>query len=283
MNPVGWLRLGLGLPVAFASAGCFVPATRYEEARSALLVEQEAHRRTQARLVAVSRDHDKLDAQLGEREKRIHQLEIDLAEARLGSEIAASERKFAVELVEQLRGELGRTGDHLRVFADDKRKLAAALEAAELRAKRLEQCEQTATDNALIVRDTALALHEPIANGELELVLLDGKAALRIASSELVGETPEPLGQRVLATLARVALAHPDARLEIREEGATGTDGEVATARVKRVADRLGAHGLSADRVALVPSAGGNGEPTLQITIYVAELGAAPEEPKSES
>ena len=286
MKRMTLLRLGIGLPVVMAAAAC-VPATRYEEARSAVGVEQEAHRRTQAQLTSVSRDVDRLSAKLDEREKRINQLEIDLAEAQLGTDVSESERKFAVELVEQLRGELGRTGDHLRVFADAKQKLAAALDAVELRAKRLDQCEQTAADNALIVRDAALALHEPIANGEMELVVLEGRAALRIASSEVTGEVLQPLGQRVLASVALIAKAHPDARIEIREEGATGVDGEAATARMKRIADQLAGQGVGAERVTLAPSGGGKGEPTVQITLFAAELGAAaedekPAEPKSE-
>ena len=54
----------LALPIA----GCVVPQTKYEEAKSAIKIEQEAHRRTQATLIDVGRKLDAVQIALGERE-----------------------------------------------------------------------------------------------------------------------------------------------------------------------------------------------------------------------
>ena len=54
-NPVGKTpRLVATLALLAAATGCVVPEARYEEARSAIHVEQEAHRRTLTELRGIS-------------------------------------------------------------------------------------------------------------------------------------------------------------------------------------------------------------------------------------
>jgi hypothetical protein len=263
-------------------AGCVVPEARYDEARSATRVEQEANRRTQARLVELSRELDLLHAQLATREKELEKRETDLSQANLDADVARGERQYALELVEQLRAELGRTGDHLRSFAADRAKLAQALDAAELRAKRISSCEQDAADNAAVIRDLALLLHEPITTGDVELALVEGRAVLRFPESEMSGESPGPIGQKVVAAVTRVASLHAESRIRLSEAGARD-DVSGAAERLKQVSDVLEKQGVAPDRIELRPGIDGAEqsapEPTLEIAVFVdaAPVGAAPE------
>jgi len=262
--------------LATVASGCMVPATRYEEARSAIRVEQQAHRRTQDHLGEISARLAEVEADLDARQKRVEKLEQDLSEARLEAEQAQSERGFASELVEQLREELGRTGNHLREFADEKQRLSVALDAAESKAKRLGICEAEAADNAALVRDVALLLHEPISTGEIELEVNEGRALLRIPQSELAGEVPEATGTKLLAAVARVTQLHPEARVRLGLDGesAESADGEPsAAARLKRISDQLAAQGLAAERVELEPvsSEPKTGEPTVVVSVFVSK------------
>jgi hypothetical protein len=262
--------------LATVVSGCMVPATRYEEARSAIRVEQQAHRQTQDHLGEVSARLAQVEANLDAREKRVEKLEQDLSEARLEAEQAQSERGFASELVEQLREELGRTGGHLREFADEKQQLSAALDAAESKAKRLGICEAEAADNAALVRDVALLLHEPISTGEIELAVLEGRAVLRISAGEIAGEVPEASGTKLLAAVARVTQLHPEARVRLGLEGESpeSAEGESSPAsRLRHISDQLAAQGLAAERVELEPVSGEPkaGEPTVVVSVFVSK------------
>ena len=265
-----WL-LGF-LAIAPLGSGCVVSQARYEEARSATHVEQEANRRTQARLTEVSRQLDTSRQDLAGRDQRLEKLERDLSQAKLDADVASSEKQYAVDLVEQLRSELGRTGEHLREFATEKGKLATQLDAARDRAKQLTSCEQEAADNAAVIRDLALLLHDSIATGDIELAVLEGRALLRLPSSELAGETPGPVGQKLLAAVARVTQLHAEARVRIGEVGTKAEDAEAAT-RLKRIADKLAAEGLRAERVELRPTPAGKPapEPTLEIGVFIED------------
>lgn len=269
MNPTS--NLALALLASLALGACMVPATRYEEARSAILVEQEAHRRTQSRLSDVSRKLDELHASLAEREKKLESVEAELAEEKLAADVAGAERRFATEIVEQLRGELGRTGDHLREVAGQKAELAQALDAAEGRARRLAQCETEAADNAAIARDLALALGPQIKSGELELSVAEGKPVIRIASSELTGEVVQETGQKLVAALASVTQRHGASRVKIRETGA-GIAAEESAKRLRGVSDALVKAGLGSARVELSPAAEpGEGAPMLELSVFSSD------------
>jgi hypothetical protein len=266
--------LALTLPLC----GC-VPQTRYEEARSATRIEQEAHRRTQATLVEIGRKLDQTQVELGQREQRLEKMEQDLAEAKLNADVAGTERQNALDLVETLRADLGRTGDHLRVFADEKSKLAGALDAAKARAEKLASCEQEASENAAVIRDLSVLLAEPIATGAVELQIVEGRPVLRFPSNEIGAEAIQPTGKKVLAAVAKVTQLHPETRVRIGESGAAN-GAEPGAARLKRISDQLAAQGLKAERVELRPGAPAKpdapkGESTLEISVY-ADAKAAP-------
>jgi hypothetical protein len=266
------------LVAAASLGGCVVPSARYEEARSAIRVEQEAHRRTQDRLREISQQIDTLQATLSEREKRLAGLETDLDQAKLESDVAGAERRFAVEIVEQLRGELGRTGQHLRDITGEKHQLAQALDAAEKRARQLALCETVASDNASIVRDLSLSLHAPIQSGDVEIAVLEGRAVIRIASSEITGEVVEENGQKVLAAVASVTQRHPESRVSIRETG-TGAATDGSAKRLRSLGDALVKAGLGSTRIELSPAAPPSKGPSeVEIGVFAPAEGAPPVE-----
>lgn len=252
------------------SASC-VTKTRYEEARSAAVVEREGRRRNQEELVALQQKFQVLQSTLKEREQRLEDSGERVAEADLARDVALGERQSAVELVEQLRMDLERTGNHLRTFAEAKN-------AAESRAKRLDECEQSASDNAIIVRDTTLALKEPIAVGDIELDPIDGRAVLRVPATEISGETLSPVAERLLQGIAKVASLHSGMRISIAETKSKDA------ARLRVVADRLAALGVVAERVKLVSNEpGGSGSPSLEVTLYVDNSATSPTPPPSDA
>lgn len=257
--------------VSLGVSGCMVPAARYEEARSTILVEQDAHRRTQDRLGEISRELDRLHASLALREQRISGLETELSEAKLNADVAGTERRFATEIVEQLRGELARTGDHLRDVSGEKSKLAQALDAAEARARKLAVCENAAADNAAIVRDLSVALGPQIRGGEVELTVLDGRPVLRVASSAIAGEVVEEAGQKVIAAIAALTQTHPEARVSIRETGEAGP-GEESAQRMRALSDALVKAGLGSTRVEVAPAgAASKGPATVELSVFDAD------------
>lgn len=263
------LRLCAILTLA-SSAGC-VTKTRYEEAKSGAQVEREGRRRSQEEVVALTERVNALSIELEQREQRLDEYGDRIAEADLARDIALGERQSASELVEQLRMDLERTGNHLRTFADEKNRLGTALDAAEVRAKRLDACEQNASDNAAIVRDVALLLKEPIAVGDIELDPIDGRAVLRISASEIQGETLSPAADKLIQGVARVASLHSSARIAVAQTKSNDA------ARLRVIADRLRGLGVVAERVQLKPGEpGGSGSPTVEITLYVDNATAAP-------
>ncbi len=256
LTKIRFVVFGLQL---LALGGC-VSQARYDEARSALMVEQEAHRRTNAQLYALSQKVDQLQARLSERERQLEESAAQISAAELAATQADTERDEAVATVEQLRGELARVGDHLRTFADQKQSLSEALDGAETRAKRLEELEKSVARNALIVRDVSVLLNEAIAMGEVELEIVEGRPLLRLehASSFVAGSGDlQPGTNAVASALSRALRARPEARVRISRRA---DDSAQATAELERIAKRLQAEGLAANRIEIVVEPA-NGEP----------------------
>ncbi len=210
------MRTALLLPLI---AGCVVPQTRYEEARSVVAVEQEAHRRTLAELAVISNKLAKAENAIREREKRLEQRDQKIAEAELAQSISQQERQSASDLVDQLRGELSRVGDHLRAFADEKKRLADALSATKARADRLAEAEKTVASRADLVRDLSILLHKSIALGSIELSAREGRVELLIPKDEL-GEKPGPVAGQAFAAISRVAKLRKSLKFELSDAAA---------------------------------------------------------------
>lgn len=239
--------------VASAVSACMVPATRYDEARSALGVEQEANRRGAARLYEVQQKVRSLQAELDRRQRKLDQQGQKVAEAQLDKNVANKQRDNASQLVDQLRGELARVGDNLRSFAEQKQKLADALDAAQARETRLEEVEHQAAERAMIVRDLSLLLHDPISTGAVELTMLDGRPVLRIDSAKVIGQKNVlPQGQKLLSAVVRVIGLHAGSSVTIRERNPdVALSEEQETLRLRRLSDALAQQGLGSGRVTL--------------------------------
>lgn len=257
------LRLAV---MATLATGCVVPQARYDEARSALAVEQEAHRRTNAELYRVAMQVDALQKKLSLREQELAQRSREMADKELVANVAIREQEAATELVEQLRGELARVGDHLRAFAEQKRELAAKLDGAEARAKRLEQLEKSASRQVAVVRDVSLLLGEPITTGEVELGIAEGRPVLAIehASAFVAGSGDLQPGTRSAAgAVARAARLHPELSIRVSRRA---VDEQAALSELRKVAEYLESEGVPAARIEVaVEKSGDSGEGPLRI------------------
>ena len=126
------LRVASCLLVASSATGC-VASKHYDEARSVAENEAQGHARTRERLEASMQRIHALENELAEKERSMAVGANAAEESKLASTVASKEREAAVMLVEQLRSELARTGDHLQLFAKEKRDLAQTLLVAEQR------------------------------------------------------------------------------------------------------------------------------------------------------
>jgi len=235
-------------------SGCVVPQTRYEEARSALRVEVEAHRRTLARLYEVESKLAALRVELDQREARLEKDSALLAQSELDTKLVDKERQDASELVDQLRGELGRVGDHLRLFAEERTQLSDALDSTEARVERLIEAERQASQAALVMRDLALLLAEPVSVGDLELSVDSGRPAVRVSSSKLFvdgSDALHPESQKLLSALVKAARLHQGSRISLTERNSPAASQKDGALRLKRIADALGTRGLESDRISI--------------------------------
>lgn len=243
------LRLLLATIKLALVAGCVVPKARYEEARSALAVEQEAHRRTGQQLHQLAQKLDDVAKRLAERERALSEQSEQLDAASLSANVSAREREEAIATVEQLRGELGRVGDHLRAFADQKAALESALASTETRANKLEGLEKAATRRGLALRDVALLMSDAITAGEVELAVSDGRPTIRLeAHAAFVPNSSDlqPGTRAIAAAVAKVAARHPELSIRISRRA---KDSDAATAEIRSVADELENGGVSPARI----------------------------------
>lgn len=246
----------LTLVLAQAAAGCMVSKTRYDELDTAFRMESQAHRQTSARLYEIEQKLANLWAVLAEREQRLAQNENQLAERELDTARATQERESADGLVEQLRNDLARVGDHLRIFGEQKAGLEEALAAAEVRSQRIAAAERNAARSALVLRDLARELRQPLGAGEIEVDLELGRPLVRIDRGKLLVEGDQaivPSAQEMLAGLTRVAKVHPGAHLIVSER--SDATPEQSVARLRRVLEALVAQGIEPGRVKIEMSA----------------------------
>lgn len=264
------VRLGMTALNVAMLGGCVVPQARYEEARSALGVEQEAHRRTNQKLHELAGQLDELGKKLADRERALAERSEQLDASSLAANVSAREREEAIATVDQLRGELGRVGDHLRAFSDQKRALESALGTAEERAKRLEALEKSATRRALAVRDVALLMSDALTAGEVELAVVEGRPVLRIDPRSAFVSSNGDLqpGTRALASaVGRAASRQPELQIALSRRS---NDTSGATAELRRLADELEKAGVSPARIEMAvtaPEAPDTDDGPLEITL----------------
>jgi hypothetical protein len=125
-------------------ASC-VPVTRFEEAESAAQVEAEARRRAAHELEASRKRVAELEASLKARESELESRKQALDEQQLATNLSAKDGEEKASLVEQLRGELARSGEHIRAYSDEKSRLEQELQAAQ-RAEQAQKVDQANGD-----------------------------------------------------------------------------------------------------------------------------------------
>src|SRR5688572_210612 len=211
------LALGVGL------TSC-VPAKSYDEARTAAETEFSAHARTRARLEAAHQRVQTLEQTLAERERALESGESSAAEAKLETIVLGKDKEAALQLVEQLRSELARTGNHLSAYSDEKRDLARALLLAEERVRAIEAAEKNLSELVATASDLSLALGPNMNDGSVEVGARAGEIVLSVAAAKLFAAGSDSLvvdAAPVLGAIAKVSSEHPGVRVVLRTpEGA---------------------------------------------------------------
>jgi hypothetical protein len=192
--PTGRVRLAAAILGALLT-GC-VSSQTYQSSQAALGAERQAHQRARIEQQALTTRVAQLTDELGAAQLRLARQEQQIEQSELAASVARQERDRTANLVDQLREELGRAGDHLRAFSAEKRELQQAFKAAR---------------RAVVVKDLTLALPGPIAKGEVDLALADGEPLLRVPADRFWDRPSDLLG-----AVARVTETHPGARLEVR-------------------------------------------------------------------
>ena len=213
-------RLVVNVGTVAAAVGLFsacVPATQYEEAKSASEVELAARQRAEVELSATRSKLDAAMSELSQREQKLAETEQSVSESKLESSVVAKERDEATGLVDQLRGELARVGDNLRTYAEQKADLEKSLQAAQARKLELERNEAQTVSLARLTRDLTSALGDRVTSGDMALDVRDGHVLLS-APSELWFNDDGTLRagmDSALSAVSRVLALHSASVLEL--------------------------------------------------------------------
>ncbi len=225
-----------------------VPATRYEEAKSASEVALAARQRAEVALRATQEQLDALATQLDQRERQLAESEQSISETKLENSVATKERDEASGLVDQLRGDLGRVGDNLRSYAKEKADLETSLQVANARKLDLEKSEANTVAVARLMRDLSAALGERVIAGDVSLDVQDTRVVLSAASDFWFDDSSalRPSTDPVLAALSRLLSAHTESSAMLR------VPGPAADKRGSALLLALEKRGVSAARLTLM-------------------------------
>jgi hypothetical protein len=227
--------------------GACVPATRYEEAKSASEVELAGRQHAEAELHAMHAQVDALTAELEQRQQKLDQTEQSVSETKLENSVAVKERDEATGLVDQLRGELARVGDDLRTFAKQKADLEKSLDAAQARKAELEKSDARTVAIARLTRDLTSAFGDRVTSGDVSVDMQNGRVVVS-APTELWFDEGAALrtgSDGMLAAVSRVLTLHPESALEM------SVPSPDADKRSAAFLTALGSRGVSASRVKL--------------------------------
>jgi len=243
-------RLVVSAGTVAAALGLFsacVPATQYEEAKSASEVELAARQRAEVELSATRSKLEAAMTELSQREQKLAETEQSVSESKLESSVVAKERDEATGLVDQLRGELARVGDNLRSYAEQKADLEKSLQAAQARKLELERNEAQTVSLARLTRDLTSALGDRVTSGDMALDVRDGHVLLS-APSELWFNDDGTLRAGMdgaLSAVSRVLSLHSASALEL---SLPATDAEK---RGPALLSALTSRGVAASRMKL--------------------------------
>jgi hypothetical protein len=245
------VNLGAVAAIAGLMVAC-VPATQYEEAKSASEVEMAGRQRAEAQLAATNAKLEAANAELSERDAKLAQTEESVSESKLENSVALKERDEATGLVDQLRGELGRVGDDLRSYAQQKTELEKSLQAAEAHKKEVEQSDARTVSIARLMRDLTSALGDRVLSGDVALDLADGQIVLSAPTQLWFGDDAKlvPGADALIAAIARVLVLHTDSAVEVTSPGGA----ELGAQRAQALTGVLGAKGVTVERIKQVPA-----------------------------
>jgi len=247
-------RLVLHVASVAAILGLFsacVPATRYEEAKSASEVELAARQRAEAELLVTRTKLDAAAAELNQREQKLAETEQSVSESKLENSVAVKERDEATGLVDQLRGELARVGDNLRSYAEQKADLEKSLQAAQARKVELERNEAQTVAIARLTRDLTSALGDRVTSGDLTLDVRNGRVLLSGPPELWFNDdgTLRAAMDDAISAVSRVLTLHAASALEL---GLAQADAET---RGPALLSALSSRGVAASRMKLAPFA----------------------------
>jgi hypothetical protein len=247
-----WLRTASFVLAASSTTGC-VASKQYEEARSVAESEQQAHARTRERLEASMKRIAALETDLAVRQQAMEKDANAAEESKLASTVAGKEKDAAFQLVEQLRSELARTGDHLVLFAQEKRDLQQTLLIAEERMRNIEAAGRNLDELVAAARDLSLALGGELDKHVVDLGARDGQVVLAMAPERLFAPNGDALvidAGPTLAAIGKVSAQHASLRVVVREP----TGAPLSATRLPRLGDALRQSGVADARLTL-PSA----------------------------
>jgi hypothetical protein len=281
---LGLSRVAAVLGLATTVGGC-VAAKHYDEARSVAETEMAGHARTRARLATALARLDGLQKELRDRELALDKTrqELDAGESivaasKLETTVAVTEKRAAGELVDQLRAELARTGDHLRVYSHEKRDLEQALLTAEERLRGVDVASKGLVELVGTARDLAIGLGDLLAAGDVSLGAKDGALALGVPSERLFeadGSALRPDVLPVVTAVASAAIAHPSYRVLVRQPPSTAN----GAARTESLLLALRERGVPSERLVLIPEPAPEAAPAL---VADAVAPPPPADPKSD-
>ena len=264
------LALGLGV------TSC-VPAKSYDEARTAAESEFTAHGRTRTRLEAAHERIRVLEKTLAERERALESGESMVAETKLENIVVGKDKEAALALVEQLRSELARTGNHLAAYSNEKRNLAQALLMAEERVRAIEAAEKNMAELVATARDLSLAFGPGMQENGIEVGAKGGDIVLSVPAAKLFAENSDSLvvdAASVLGAVSRVSGEHPTLRVALRAPDKT----PLADQRISRLGAALRDRGVPDARLLLPSVPARTPEPTAApVATEPAPSGATPE------
>jgi hypothetical protein len=123
--PLG--RIQLGAAVLGALLGGCVSSQTYQSSQAALGAERRALQQARVGQQTLTTRVAELTEELAAAQSRLLEQEQRIEQSELASSVARQERDRIASLVDQLREELGRAGDHLRAFSGEKRELRQLL------------------------------------------------------------------------------------------------------------------------------------------------------------
>jgi flagellar motor protein MotB len=247
--------------------GCLVTQHRYDDALSKLQQQTVARDGAERRAQVLQETLTALEAELHARELAAEAakdaLNAELLQLRFDADVVATEREEARAISEQLRAELERVGNDLRSFASDKTllgeerdRLSAQLQAAELRLQALSADEAAAELRFKAARELTLALAKPLKEQRLKLTLVDGDIALQFSRSAVFEENSAALSGAGQGLLKQAAKALQPLELTVHvQQPASATEPKRAE-RARAVSEQLVKAGLPSERVQVVASTG---------------------------